>query len=75
MVNKAVVEMLIDCFTKNWMKGHLRNAATIAYLQNGITTVSAVIVAYIADYYLGRFKMIFICTFTYITVSSCSFLV
>lgn len=67
MVNKAVVEMLIDCLTKNWMKDDLPKAATIVYLQNGITTVSAVIVAYIADYYLGRFKMIFICTFTYIT--------
>ncbi|KAK7849849.1 hypothetical protein CFP56_002309, partial [Quercus suber] len=44
---------------------NLQTAATIINLQDGISTVSAVIVAYIADYYLKCFTTIVICALAY----------
>nr|POF06748.1 hypothetical protein CFP56_50672 [Quercus suber] len=84
MINKAVVGMLIAYLTFTWLMDsskdsieeyYLPSAATIVNLLAGITTVSAVIVAYIADSYLKRFTTIVICALAYTMVIPHSFLV
>ncbi|XP_075642331.1 protein NRT1/ PTR FAMILY 5.4-like isoform X2 [Castanea sativa] len=71
MINLAVVEMFIDCLNilgdKKNFRINLQTAATIVNLQKGISSVSAVIVAYIADSYLKCFTMIIISALSYTT--------
>ena len=69
-------DWLIDYLT--WDKElsiNLQTAATIVNLQEGISTVSAVIAAYIADSYLKCFTTIVICALAYTMVIPHSFLV
>lgn len=78
MINLAVVEMFIDCL--NFLGGeensiNLQTAATIVNLQKGISSVSAVIVAYIADSDLKCFTTIIISALSYTMVIPHSFLV
>ena len=81
VINSAVVEVFIDYLTTAWEedpsknRGYLPTAATIVNLQDGISTVSAVVVAYIADSYLNCFTTIVICALTYTMVIPHSFLV
>ena len=85
VINSAVVEVFIDYLTTAWKKdpsknpileeAYLPTAATIVNLQDGISTVSAVVVAYIADSYLNCFTTIVICALTYTMVIPHSFLV
>ncbi|KAK4559325.1 hypothetical protein RGQ29_008518 [Quercus rubra] len=66
VINSAVVEVFIDYLATAWEKDpSLPTAATIVNLQDGISTVSAVVVAYIADSYLNCFTTIVICALTY----------
>ena len=83
MINSAVVEVFIYYLATAWEGDHssktsiyyLPTAATIVNLQDGISTVSAVVVAYIADSYLNCFTTIVICALTYTMVIPHSFLV
>ena len=91
MINLAVVEMFIDYLssTGHWEMEDsntsnkedylpLPTAATIVNLQDGISALSAVIVAllaYIADYYLKCFITIVIFALAYTMVIPRSFLV
>ena len=90
MIKLAVVEMFID-YLGSWemdpsnqdssglvlqfQEDYLPTAATIVNLQDGISTVSPVIVAYIADSYLKCFNTIVICALAYTMVIPHSFLV
>ena len=86
MINSAVVEMLIDYLITTWEKDpssktsileedYLPTAATIINLLDGISTVSAVIVAYITGSYLNCFTTIVMCALTYTLVIPHSLLV
>nr|POF06753.1 protein nrt1/ ptr family 5.7 [Quercus suber] len=69
MINLAVVELYIvylqDMDYHSIQEDYLPTAATIVNLQDGISTVSAVIVAYIADSNLKCFNTIVICALAY----------
>ncbi|KAK7849848.1 hypothetical protein CFP56_002308 [Quercus suber] len=79
MINLAVVELYIvylqDMDYHSIQEDYLPTAATIVNLQDGISTVSAVIVAYIADSNLKCFNTIVICALAYTMVIPRSFLV
>ena len=75
LVEYAVVTISLDYLSDTWGKEHLGKASAIINFQDGVSAVSAVIVAHIADSCVGRFNMIVICTLSYITVSLCSVLV
>ncbi|KAM4087817.1 hypothetical protein ACB094_07G024400 [Castanea mollissima] len=62
----AAVSFLIVYLTDNWTKEHLPKAATIINLQDGVTTVLAVVLAYVADSCMGRFKVVLYTTLAYI---------
>ena len=58
---------------EKWENQHPVKAATIIYLQQGLTTVSAIIIAHVADSgTLGLFSIIFFSTVSYTMVSTCS---
>lgn len=69
MVEFAVLKILEDYLLYTWSKEHLAISTAIINLQDGVSAVSAVIVAHIADSCVGRFHMIRLSTLTYITVS------
>uniref|UniRef100_A0A7N2LCU8 Uncharacterized protein n=1 Tax=Quercus lobata TaxID=97700 RepID=A0A7N2LCU8_QUELO len=69
LVNYGVVNLLMDYLTDSWTNQHFAKATAIINLQDGVSTISEVIVAHLADSYYGRFNMIVICAITYITVS------
>ena len=69
MVEFAVLKILEDYLSYTWSKQHLAKSTAIINLQDGVSAVSAVIVAHIADSCAGRFNMILLSTLTYITVS------
>uniref|UniRef100_A0A7N2MTQ9 Uncharacterized protein n=1 Tax=Quercus lobata TaxID=97700 RepID=A0A7N2MTQ9_QUELO len=66
-----VVSTLIDYLTDNLKKQYLPlpEAVAIINLQDGVTTVLAVVLAYVADSYMGRFKVVLYTTLAYILVS------
>uniref|UniRef100_A0A7N2QXS3 Uncharacterized protein n=1 Tax=Quercus lobata TaxID=97700 RepID=A0A7N2QXS3_QUELO len=53
----AVVSTLIDYLTDN-LKKHLPEAVAIINLQDGVTTVIAIVLAHVADSCMGRFKVL-----------------
>ena len=65
----AAVSFLIVYLTDNWKKQHLPEAVAIINLQDGVKTVLADVLAYVADSCMGRFKMVFFTTVAYISVS------
>lgn len=65
------MKLLEEYLSFTWSKQHLAKLIAIINLQDGVSAVSAVIVAHIADSCVGRFNMILISTLTYITVSLC----
>ena len=84
VINSAVVNVFIDYLTDTWYndptktsirEDYLPTAATIINLLDGISTVSAVIVAYITGSYLNCFTTIVMCALTYTLVIPHSLLV
>ena len=78
MINSAVVKVFIDYLLDakpSIQEDYLPTAATIVNLLEGISTISAVIVAYIAGSSLTSFTTIVICALTYTMVIPHSFLV
>lgn len=71
MVEYAVVNILLDYLSRPPVNQYPAKATAIINFQDGLSTVSAVIVAHIADSCIGRFKINFICTIAYIVVSPC----
>ena len=69
MVEFAVLKFLEDYLSYTWTKKHLAKLTAIMNLQDGVSAVSAVIVAHIADSCVGRFNMVLLSTLTYIMVS------
>ena len=65
----AAVSFLIVYLTEKWKEEHLPKAVAIINLQDGVTTVLAVVLAHVADSCMGRFKMVFLTTVAYILVS------
>ena len=58
---------------EKWENHHAAKAATIINLQQGLTTVSSIFVAHVANSgTLGLFSIIFFSTVSYTTVSLCS---
>ena len=64
-----MVSTLIDYLTRNLQTEDLPKAVAIINLQDGVTTVLAVVLAHVADSCMGRFKMVFFTTVSYISVS------
>ncbi|KAL4614086.1 hypothetical protein ACB092_07G029800 [Castanea dentata] len=62
----AAVSFLIVYLTDNWKKQHLPNAVAIMKVQDGVTTVLSVLLAYVADSCVGRFKVVLYTTLAYI---------
>ena len=69
LVEHAVMSILIDYLTDIWKKQHLPKAVAIINLQDGVKTVLAVVLAYVADSCMGRFKVVLYTTLAYILVS------
>ena len=74
MINSAVVKVFINYLLDTWymdptktsiQEDYLPTAATIVNLLDGISTISAFIVAYIAGSYLNCFTTIVMCALTY----------
>ena len=65
----AAVSTLIVYLTRNWETEDLPKAVAIINLQDGVTTLLAVVLAHVADSCMGRFKMVFFTTVAYISVS------
>ena len=65
----AAVSILIVYLTHNWKKEHLPEAVAIINLQDGVTTVLAVVLAHVADSCMGRFKVVLYTTLAYILAS------
>ncbi|KAK9989690.1 hypothetical protein SO802_029929 [Lithocarpus litseifolius] len=63
----AVVSTLIDYLTGNWEEPHLPKAVAIIKFQDGIATVLAVVLAYVADSCIGRVNMIVFTTISYVS--------
>ena len=63
------MSFLIVYLADKWKKEHLPKAVAIINLQEGVTTVLAVVLAHVADSCMGRFKMVFLTTVAYILVS------
>lgn len=61
--------MLMSFITSHWGSYHLPKAAAIVNAQEGASLLVAVIVAYVADARLGRFKVVCYTTAAFITVS------
>ena len=70
LVEHAVMSILIDYLTDIWKKQHLPKAVAIINLQDGVTTVLAVVLAHVADSCIGHFKMVVFTTVAYILVKS-----
>uniref|UniRef100_A0A7N2MVA5 Uncharacterized protein n=1 Tax=Quercus lobata TaxID=97700 RepID=A0A7N2MVA5_QUELO len=66
----AVVSTLIDYLTGNWEEQHLPKAVAIIKFQDGVATVLAVVLAYVADSCIGRVNMIVFTTISYVSCSS-----
>ena len=64
-----MVSTLIDYLTSNWQTEDLPKAVAIINLQDGVTTVLAVVLAHVADSCMGRFKVVLYTTLAYILVS------
>ena len=69
MVQLAVLIFLEDYLSYAWTKQQLAKSTAIINLQDGVSAISAVIIAHIADSCVGRFNMILLSTLTFITVS------
>ncbi|KAM4073024.1 hypothetical protein ACB094_11G185000 [Castanea mollissima] len=67
LVEFSVMKLLQDYLSFTWRKQHLAKVAAIINLQDGVSAVSAIIVAHLADSCVGRFNMILLSTLTYIT--------
>ncbi|KAL4601202.1 hypothetical protein ACB092_11G255600 [Castanea dentata] len=67
LVEFSVMKLLEDYLSSTWSKQHLAKVTAIINLQDGVSAVSAVIVAHFADSCVGRFNMILLSTLTYIT--------
>ncbi|KAL0395273.1 UNVERIFIED_CONTAM: hypothetical protein Slati_4493500 [Sesamum latifolium] len=68
-VEYALIAVLITHLTDdNWL--HLPKAASIVNVQDGITAVLVLVVAYVSDAYLGPFLAVVCTTMAYITVSA-----
>ena len=63
-----MVNILILFLTDNWNREHLPKAVVIMNLQDGVATILAVVLAHIADSYIGRFAMIVFTSIAYISV-------
>ena len=63
------MSFLIVYLTDNWKKENLPAAVAIINLQDGVRTVLAVVLAYVADSCMGRFKVVLYTTLAYILVS------
>ena len=63
------MSFLIDFLTDNWKEENLPAAVAIINLQDGVKTVLAVVLAYVADSCMGRFKVVLYTTLAYILVS------
>ena len=63
------MSFLIDYLTSNWQTEDLPKAVAIINLQDGVTTVLAVVLAHVADSCIGRFKVVLYTTLAYILVS------
>ena len=63
------MSFLIVYLTDNWKKDNLPAAVAIINLQDGVKTVLAVVLAYVADSCMGRFKVVLYTTLAYILVS------
>ena len=75
MADISVVTTLFSYLMHNWEKQHLPKAAAVINIQNGLTSVLAIIVAYVADTCTGLFNMIIFSTVSYIVVSPSSGLI
>ena len=69
LVEHAVMSILINYLSYNWKKQHLPKAIALIKLQDGLTSVLAVVLAHVADSCIGRFKMVVFTTVAYIWVS------
>ena len=63
-----MANILIVYLIDNWEKQHLPKAVVIMNLQDGVATILAVVLAHIADSYIGRFAMIVFTSIAYISV-------
>ena len=63
-----MANILIVFLTDNWNREHLPKAVVIMNLQDGVATILAVVLAHIADSYIGRFAMIVFTGIAYISV-------
>ncbi|KAK4389478.1 protein NRT1/ PTR FAMILY 5.6 [Sesamum angolense] len=64
-VEYALIAVLITHLTDEWL--HLPRAASIVNVQDGVTAVLALVVAYVSDAYLGPFLAVVCSTVAYIT--------
>ncbi|KAK7849670.1 protein nrt1/ ptr family 5.5 [Quercus suber] len=62
----AVTTLQFSYLMHNWENQHLPKAAAVINNQNGLTSVLAIIVAYVADTCTGLFNMIFFSTVSHI---------
>ncbi|KAL0324466.1 UNVERIFIED_CONTAM: protein NRT1/ PTR FAMILY 5.6 [Sesamum calycinum] len=63
-VEYALIAVLITHLTDEWL--HLPRAASIVNVQDGVTAVLALVVAYVSDAYLGPFLAVVCSTVAYI---------
>ncbi|XP_075672613.1 protein NRT1/ PTR FAMILY 5.4-like [Castanea sativa] len=67
LVELAVAKIMIVYLTDNWKRQNLPKAVVIMNLQDGVATILAVVLSYIADSYTGRFAMIVFTSIAYIS--------
>ncbi|XP_017976362.1 PREDICTED: protein NRT1/ PTR FAMILY 5.7 [Theobroma cacao] len=58
LAEHAVMCILTSYFMENWKKTDLRQAAAVVNVEEGASTIMAIIVSYISDAYFCRFKVI-----------------
>ncbi|KAE8727819.1 hypothetical protein F3Y22_tig00005294pilonHSYRG00057 [Hibiscus syriacus] len=66
-VEKAFFSVLISFVTSSWETYHLPKAAAIVNAQEGVSILFALVIAYVADEWLGRFKVVGYTTAAFIT--------
>ncbi|KAM4097743.1 hypothetical protein ACJW30_07G024900 [Castanea mollissima] len=67
LVEFAVANIMIVYLTDNWKRQNLPKAVVIMNLQDGVATILAVVLSFIADSYTGRFAMIVFTSIAYIS--------
>ena len=69
MADISAMTTLFSYLMHIWENQHLPKAVAVIYIQNGLTSVLAIIAAYVADTCTGLFNMIIFSTVSYIVVS------